>query len=77
MLPNAVQKEASQDVFFPESPVQSEWKYLKKGIYSCLSDSIGSILAARYAGYKPKAIPTSALMPNANTNELAVITVGI
>ena len=46
-------------------------------IYSCRSDSIGSILAARYAGYRPKVIPTVALIPKANTNELLVITVGI
>ena len=45
--------------------------------YSCRSDSMGSMLAARYAGYKPNVIPTIALIPKANTNEVPVIIVGI
>ena len=45
--------------------------------YSWRSDSIGSILAARYAGYIPNVIPIAALIPNAIINEAEVMIVGI
>ena len=41
--------------------------------HSWRRDSIWSMLAARYAGYRPNVKPTAAQIPKAGINELLVI----